>query len=361
MLLYRLFKPNDSQEALLHIIHVNLAKGFRGGERQTVLLIQALAKLSEIKRQTLVCQLLSPLRAELADIPGVVFVNAGHQLAGHRKAGSADIVHAHEAKAVHWAWLHNKLYQTPYIITRRVDTPIKRKWSNIVFYRNAGYCVAISSVIAEQLKSFTTSPIYTIPSAHSGAVNDAEIAVEFRQQYPDKIIVGHVGALVDRHKGQRILIEVAKTLDHDYPEYIFVFFGKGEDEAALKKESEDANNIVWMGFKENVNDYLSGFDVFVFPSRNEGLGSVLLDVMNARVPIIASDVGGIPDLIKTNETGFLVAVGSASDIKDRLLTLKSNVILRHHVVDTAFSSLHLYSSDAMAEKYSQRYKELAQK
>jgi glycosyltransferase involved in cell wall biosynthesis len=339
----------------MHVIHVNLARGFRGGERQTVLLIQALVGSGGITRQTLVCQPSSPMRTELSSTSSVAFVNARYQLDGHCKAGKADVVHAHEAKGVHWAWLHRMLYRTPYIITRRVDTPIKRKWSNAVFYRGANYCVAISTVIAEELKNFTTSAIHIIPSAHSGSLKNPKVAVEFRKKYADKVIIGHVGALVDRHKGQRVLIEVAKKLEHKCPECLFVFFGRGEDEEVLKSESESVGNIVWAGFKENINDYLPGLDIFVFPSRNEGLGSVLLDVMNAGVPIIASKVGGIPDIIKPGKTGFLVSVDNHIEIEHWILELKENSSLSDDVVKRARSFLNLYSKEMMAKKYMDIY------
>lgn len=108
----------------MHIIHVNLAKGFRGGERQTILLIKALAVHAHVASQTLVCQPDSPMRVELSEVPNLRIVTAKHQLMGHHATGQASIVHAHEAKAVHWAWFHRVLYKTEYIITRRVDTPL---------------------------------------------------------------------------------------------------------------------------------------------------------------------------------------------------------------------------------------------
>lgn len=89
----------------LRIMHVNLARGFRGGERQTELLIQTLA--AHGVSQQLVCRGDSPLRAHLQGTPGLKFVTANHQLMGHWRAEPADLVHAHEAKAVHWAWLHH--------------------------------------------------------------------------------------------------------------------------------------------------------------------------------------------------------------------------------------------------------------
>jgi len=358
MLLYLLLYPKYSSEALLQIIHVNLAKGFRGGERQTVLLIQALAKRKDVKQQTLVCQPLSPLRDELSDTPNVRFVNATSQLAGHWRAGKADIVHAHEAKAVHWAWLHKKLFRTPYILTRRVDTPIKRKWSNVVFYRNAHRCVAISSAIANEIGSLSPQPIPLIPSAFSPSTPNLTVAKTLQDTYSGRFIVGHVGALVDRHKGQRVLLEAARQLAHTHPEILFLFFGRGEDASLLHKESAELGNVVWMGFKPDVNDYLPAFDLFAFPSRNEGLGSVLLDVMNANVPVIASDVGGIPDIVKHLETGFLVPPNNAERLAEGIVALRQDDSLRNRLVTTALSTLSNYSSEAMASAYLSLYRAL---
>ncbi|WP_246286517.1 glycosyltransferase family 4 protein [Vreelandella maris] len=335
----------------MHIIHVNLARGFRGGERQTILLIQALAGADGIERQTLVCKPSSPLRDELAGTPDLKFTNARHQLAGHWHAGKADVVHAHEAKAVHWAWLHRKLFQTPYIITRRVDTPIKPKLSNKAFYRNAHYCVAISSAIAQEISTLTFQKIPIIPSAFTPVSPNPNVVKELRDGYSERFIVGHVGALVDRHKGQRVLLEAARQFQVTRPEVLFVFFGRGEDEQILRQESASLSNVLWMGFKPNIGDYLPMLDLFAFPSRNEGLGSVLLDVMNAKVPIIASDVGGIPDIVKHKKTGILVPPNNSEKLVEGLEALINNEQLRSTLSINAFKQLERFSPDAMMEAY----------
>lgn len=339
----------------MHIIHVNLAKGFRGGERQTVLVIQALAKRPDITRQTLVCHPSSPLRERLLDVDNLTMVNASSQLAGHRDAGKADMVHAHEAKAVHWAWLHKVLFRTPYILTRRVDTPVKRKWSNVMFYRNAHRCVAISSAIAREIAPLSPHTIPIVPSSFTPSAPHPGIAETLRTTYSGRFIVGHIGALVDRHKGQRILLEAAGRMASSHPEILFVFFGQGEDEARLREESASLKNVVWMGFKPDINDYLPALDLFAFPSRNEGLGSVLLDVMHARVPIIASDVGGIPDIVRHRETGWLIPPNQAEPLVNAILALKEHASSRQALVDAAQAQLPKYSPDAMADAYSSIY------
>ncbi|WP_264429711.1 glycosyltransferase family 4 protein [Halomonas qaidamensis] len=340
-------------EENLHIIHVNLAKGFRGGERQTALLIQALQR--HVDQQTLVCRKDSPLRNELLCIENLRFVDANQQIAGHRQAGHASVVHAHEAKAVHWAWLHKRIYGTPYVLTRRVDTPIKDKLVNRLFYSDADCCVAISSIIRQQLSCWSKHDVLTIPSAMTGFTADPEVAAHFRASYPGRFIVGHIGALVDRHKGQRILLEAAARLQHSHPEVLFVFFGRGEDEEALHSESSHLKNVVWAGFKSNIGDFIPALDLFVFPSRNEGLGSVLLDVMDANVPIIASNVGGIPDLIKNGETGILVTPGSTEEIESWIVKLVKNKSMRESFVENARHLLEFYSKEKMAESYLDAY------
>lgn len=345
------------EDFFLHIIHVNLAKGFRGGERQTVLLIQALA--SHVELQTLVCRCDSPLRDALEEIDNLKIVDANHQLAGHIQAGKALVVHAHEAKAVHWAWLHKRLYRTPYVVTRRVDTMIKDNRANRLFYGDADCCVAISSIIQKQLSHWSAHPIPVIPSAMSNFTPDHQVTKRFKACYPGRFIVGHIGALVDRHKGQRVILDVAAKLQESHPNLLFVFFGQGEDESVLQQESQHLTNVVWFGFHPNIGDFIPALDLFVFPSRNEGLGSILLDVMQAKVPIVASQVGGIPDLIIHEETGLLIETGDASSLCDAIIRLSESKGHRISLADNAYQRLTSFSPQSMAKKYRDIYHSLA--
>ncbi|XKE45568.1 glycosyltransferase family 4 protein [Halomonas organivorans] len=334
----------------MKIAHVNLAKGFRGGERQTALLIEALASRPHLQ-QTLVCRKDSPLRDALASVPGLRVVEAAHQLAGHARTGRVDLVHAHEAKAVHWAALHRIATASAYVITRRVDAQVKDKWVNRLTYRHAASRVAISSIIHRQLAARGWGEVDCVPSAHSEPTTDARETSAFRRRFDGKFLIGHAGALVDRHKGQRVLIEAARRLQHEAPEMQFVFLGQGEDAEALQTASADLDNVSWLGFKDNIADYLAGLDVFAFPSRNEGLGSVLLDVMHLGVPIVASEAGGIPDIVEPERTGLLVPVGDATALAEALLRLKGDAGLRARLADTASERLERFSPARMAEAY----------
>lgn len=339
----------------MHLVHVNLAKGFRGGERQTELLIEALSHHLPTVQQTLVCQPDSPMIEHLSAVDRLRFASARHQLAGHFGVRDAAVVHAHEAKAVHWAWLHHQLFATPYVITRRVDVPVKSKWLNRKSYQQADARVAISSLIQSLLASKGWGDVVRIPSVMAHLSHSPEETTSFRAAFPGKRLIGHAGALVDKHKGQRVLIDAARLMLSSHPDVQFLFFGQGDDEAALKAESADLPNVTWMGFKANIGDYLAGLDLFAFPSRNEGLGSTLLDVMDCGVPIVASDVGGIPDVIRHETTGLLVPPDDAKALAQSLSRLLDDEPLRQHLVVNAKAHLEAFTPEAMARQYAELY------
>ncbi|GAB2787966.1 glycosyltransferase family 4 protein [Halomonas shantousis] len=341
--------------AHLHVCHVNLARGFRGGERQTALLIQALARHGI--RQTLVCRRDSPLRDEVAVLP-VAVVSADSQLAGHFTVPRADIVHAHEAKAVHWAYLQHRLRGTPYILTRRVPQPIKDKPFNRLTYRAAACAVGISSVIEHHLEERSWCPVTRIPSALSHLPSDPERVAALRQRFAGRRIVGHVGALVDRHKGQRLLIEAARRLRTSHPDLLFLCLGQGEDGDALRAESSDLDNLVWEGFQRNVGDYLEAMELFAFPSRNEGLGSTLLDAMDHGVPIVAARVDGIPDIVIDQESGVLVPAEDSDALAQAIAALIDDPERRTRLAAGARRRLDAFTPQAMGSAYLALYRRL---
>ena len=342
------------------VLHVNLAKGFRGGERQTELLIRELAKSNNIK-QVLVCRSDSPLRERLSDVTNLDFVKANHQLQGHFSAPQGDLVHAHEAKAVHWAWLHKMIRRVPYILTRRVPYPVKNKFFNRLSYRNASFAVAISSSIKSHLDSLGWAKTAFVASVLARLTQDTKKIIELQEQKDEKIIVGHIGALVDRHKGQSVLLQAARMMQTADDEVEFWFLGQGEDEEWLKQQSVDLHNVKWLGFQSDVGSHLAVMDIFAFPSRNEGLGSVLLDVMDAGVPIVASNVDGIPDIVQHEQTGLLVPVGDAACLHKSLLRLLGDKSLSDFLVKNAKERLDNYTPERMAESYKQIYFEVIEK
>ncbi|MDR2153306.1 MAG: glycosyltransferase family 4 protein [Helicobacteraceae bacterium] len=334
----------------MHITHINLARGFRGGERQTILLISELAK-TDIK-QTLVCRRDSPMIERLKDINALEFRFANYFFSGHLNGVKTDLLHAHEAKAARWAWIENILRKTPYIITRRVLNQIKPR--TIKIYKKARKIVTLSKAIETIVKSADRSlDTAIIPSASADLTPNAANATQIKQRFENKKIIGSIGALID-HKGHGYLIDAARMLNRK--DLAFVLVGSGKDEAKLKTSAKDLDNIYFEGFKNNVADYIAAFDLFAFPSLEEGLGSTLIDVMRIGTPIIATNVGGIPELIENNISGFLVEPKDANAIKNAIETaLKTDLSA---IVKTAKAKADNFSPENMAKSYIELYRSI---
>ncbi len=294
--------------------HLNLAKDYRGGERQTEILIRELA--AQGYSQRLVIKRGNTLKARCRDIPGLeVCEVASNPIAAGWAARGCRVVHAHEGRTVYGGLVANLLFGIPYIITRRVVAPQKdrmlRRWA----YQRAGRIVAISSAVVRSIRArFNGAQPAIIPDAHSGFVADSAAVEAIRGRYPGKTLIGHIGALVNSHKGQMTIIDVARQVEESRPDWQFVICGDGEDERRYREAIGGLRNIELTGWVENVGDYLASFDVFLYPSLHEALGSTLLDAMHFGLPIVASNVDGIPDVMADKVNGRLVPPGQPEAI-----------------------------------------------
>lgn len=305
------------------ICHINLAKGFRGGERQTLLLIKELGGRVD---QTVVIRKGAGLSKELRKIRKIEVIEIKKPfLMNIKQLKHASLIHAHEAKGAHLAFFARCFYGTSYVITRRVAKPPKNRVFFKKIHRSADRVVAISSQIAAALKTIDPRiPCQVIPSSFSSLPSDFEEVERLRHKYRGKYLVGHVGALVNKDKGQTHIINVAKELFDRYPNIHFLFLGDGKDKERFMIQAEGCPNIEFAGFKTNIGDYYAIFDLFIFPSLDEGLGSSILDAFFFSLPVIASDVGGIPDLVSNRKTGILIPPGDEQALRDNIVRLYSD-------------------------------------
>ncbi|HEY3488126.1 MAG TPA: glycosyltransferase family 4 protein [Gammaproteobacteria bacterium] len=342
----------------MHVAHVNLARGFRGGERQTQLLIEALSELGI--QQTLVARADSPLQQKLRGVSGLNFYPLGKPYWKYipgLHGLQPDLVHAHEAKAAQWALLNYWLYKTPYVLTRRISRSPRNFLLTRAVYRNAAAVVALSTAIKDSLRYFPLRrEVTVIPSMYASLPVDRQRAEVLHRNYPGRFLIGHIGALVDRQKGQSVLIAAAKMLRNRYPEFQFLLVGEGEDREKLMRLADTQAKVEFIGFVDDVGTWIEVFDLFVFPSLEEGLGSTLLDVMQHKKPIVASFVGGIPEVIEHGHNGLLVPPGDAEKLAAAIEEMYLNVPLREKCVTGGLQQLERYSPRRIAGCYHNLYK-----
>ena len=339
------------------IVHVNTARGFRGGERQTELLINGLA--SRNVPQALVARRGGVLAERMLSLGVEVRQVAGGVWSVARATRDAALVHVHEGRSVYAAYLRWFLSRTPYVITRRVDNPIGDHYFAHKAYAHAACVAAVAPQVAKIVKAYDTSVnVRVIHSASSNLPVDPVFAARIRSEFPDRLIVGHVGALDNSQKGQEYIIAVARELERSHPNLVFMLVGGGEDEGVLKSLAAGSSNVVFRGFVENVGDYLAAFDMFVLPSNREGIGSILLDAMERGLPVIASSVGGVPDIVHHGNNGLLIERGSVAQLRDAILELSADPALRRALGERGRAFAKDFTGEHMWRKYLELYESL---
>ena len=344
----------------MNICHINLAKGFRGGERQTELLIKALGRQENVS-QKVILRKGSPLVDRLSGADGdLVLHPISKPYCFHAPCvQDCSLLHVHEAKAGQFAFLATRVYKRPYLITRRVPNPIKTNPLTRRIYSEAERIVALSDAIYEVMTCYdpNLNPV-VIPSMISSLPINPKESGKIRHRYQNKFLVGHAGALVNHHKGQQYIVEAAASLQKDYPQIHFLLLGKGKDAPWLKSRSAGLNNLEFLDFRENLGDFLAAFDLFVFPSLHEGLGSVLLDAMQFKLPIVASRVGGIPDLIEHGKNGLLISSKDSRALTDSILYLYRNEEIRRDLAENAYQVSLNYHPHSVSQRYLLLYREI---
>ena len=338
------------------LCHVNLATGFRGGERQTYLLMDRLS--SKGWQQKLIARKSGKLAELSQSVDNLTIVKTGInplQYLGH--FANVDIVHLHESRAFLTLYVLGHLQQIPYVLTRRVQRKPIKNWLNKTVYSRADAIVSLSNAIGRIVnESLGTNLDYNIiPSAKTGFSFNTDDVQSIRSKLKGDFVIGHIGALDDSHKGQLQIIETAKRLCDSHPQISFVLVGEGRDFELFKKLTASLENISLIGQVENLGSYLKAFDVFLFPSRHEGLGSILLDALDFGLPIIATDVGGIPEIIKSNVNGFLIKPDAVDEICENILGLYSDRNLMEKMTQTNIKTSQSYTVGTMTDEYVQIY------
>ena len=308
----------------MKILHLNTEKTWRGGEQQTLYLLQVLKERGVFCH--LVCQPDSPMaqkarEAGLTVFPismhGEVDPRACYRIRNLIKTFHYDILHSHTSHAHTLAFFASIGYRVCRLVTRRVDFSIFRhsflRLSGIKYRRMADYYIAISRKIKEVMVADGVSA-ERISVVHSGvdlkrfeSVTDEHLIQEFNIK-PDEKVVINVAHLAG-HKGQQFLVRAIPRVVEKFPGVRFFIVGKGELLAELKALAVSlgiVRELVFTGFRSDVGAFYKIADLFVMSSVQEGLGTAVLDALAEGKAVVATDCGGIPEIIHDGETGRLV-------------------------------------------------------
>lgn len=345
----------------MRVLQINLERGWRGGERQTLLTLQGLRAAGH--EAELLARSGGALgeRAAASGIPvhacqGALGMSRFLLGAGRRY----DLWHAQTAQAMSILAAWRPLLGVPVVFTRRTafaarggDRRRRWKWSR------ADALVAISQAAAQAPRDLGL-PVCVIPSAVEPVPPDPARVETLRAAFSlagRRVVV--TAAALSPEKDPLTLIEAVARVRESVPDILCVHCGADGAAAASARERAVAlglgDHYRFVGFQPHVADFLAVAELYVSSSRHEALGTSVLDACLARVPVVATDVGGHRETLAPDR-GLLVPAGDAAALARKMLWVLTHCDVAQAMAQRAQAYVaEVYSVPAMVAGYQELY------
>ena len=279
------------------------------------------------------------------------------RLRSHIRAFEPDAIHAHQY-ALKYAVLasvgmrRRVVYTVHTLAGKETDRPLNR----VLFACGGAVPVSLSEEVRRTVIAQYHLPEERCPVIYNGIPLERCMPVEdYGAGKPMRVV--HVGRFA-QVKNHRCIVEAAKLLPRG--QFHFLFLGEGE----LLPEIRDmvsaaglADAFTFFGLSDNVYPHLRESDVFILPSLWEGMPITIIEAMGTGLPIVASDVGGIRDMIEDNVNGLLIEPEPRA-LADALRRLAADVSLRERLGKSALAASERFSIEATARAYIKLYEGL---
>jgi L-malate glycosyltransferase len=347
------------------IVHVASGREWRGGQRQVWLLARELGRrgIAQVVVTTAQSELARRLSADGVRVHAAAW-GAGLDPrvipAIVRELQSSGVLHAHDAHSLTLASLSAFPRSRPLVVTRRVTFPLRQGY----FWRRACRIIAISQAVHDALLKDGIEPerVATVPSAVDPDVSECS-GLDLRALLGiprNGQLAVHLGALTPE-KDQATLILAAARVVRDLPDLHWVIVGDGPLRAQLQRQIASLglhDRVHLLGALDDPHRALAQADVFVLSSVAEGLGSSVLAAMARSVPVVATRVGGVPDLLESG-SGLLVQPEDAQEFARVVHQVLTDRSVRSKLVNAAGREIEKYSVGAMADQVLSVYRSCA--
>ncbi|MBE0575113.1 MAG: glycosyltransferase family 4 protein [Desulfuromonadales bacterium] len=250
----------------------------------------------------------------------------------------------------------------------------KRQIGNRIWYRFLDKLIGVSNAVAADLRQTNSFfPSARIVTVRNGLNLEHMRLDDSPQQLREKILPGHTnefwfGTLgrLSAVKNQECLIRAFARVAAEDARVRLLLAGRGELEEHLKTLTQElgiSEHVTFLGFRRDVPQILNALDVFLLPSLREGLPLSLLEAMAAGRPVIASRVGGIPEIFDATEMGCLVEPASVDDLTAAMLSIArvSNEERMRLGANARARALDTFSARQMITGYEDVYAEVVEK
>ncbi|MEM9887676.1 MAG: glycosyltransferase family 4 protein [Bacteroidota bacterium] len=365
---------------MMYILHLSSAKTWRGGEQQIAYLIEEL-QLLEIQQSVFCvengafaawCQQESveckTYRKRASFDPKIA-----KQISKLVREQQITHLHAHDSHAHTYAFLASVLFRlkVPIIVSRRVDFPVSNSLLSRWKYNHSSIkkIICISHHIQRILQP-AINDHRKLTVVHSGIraerFPDAHQNI-LRKSYQipqEKKIIANIAALADHKDYPTFVRTAAILLDQRKDIHFFIIGGDAGVESNIHRmiaEKQLEDYITLTGYQKEVASIFPELDLLLFTSKEEGLGTTVLDAFACGVAVVATAAGGIPEMITHRATGSLAPIGRADQLAEEVIFLLEQEEERKRIIKNAKNKLSEFSSKKMADAVLEVYRELYSK
>lgn len=346
----------------MKVLHLNLQRSWGGGENQCLLLMRALAARGV--ENHLLCRpgglLEQRLRQHLPDTgihhlpatPWLLLTLRRHTARLARRL-EVDLVHSHTGRELRGLLSVEGAVRVAH---RRVPDPVSAL--ALRGYNRVDGVITVSAEIARRLRDQGLSGP-RVRVIHSAV--DTEESPPSPVELPGAPAFLYLGRLL-AHKGLDGLLQAMALLGERVPGAVLHIVGEGPAEDSLKAlaRSLPEGLVVFHGFRPNPRDYIAGAQALVLASRDEGLGTVVLQAQYQGCPVVVSDAGGLPETLDPGQTGLMVPAGDPAALARALERLAREPGLRERLAQAGPDWIREhFSLHSLGEQTLEFYRELA--
>jgi glycosyltransferase involved in cell wall biosynthesis len=259
------------------------------------------------------------------------------------RRGRFDLLHSHKFGSNLWARLFGRASGIPVVIIqehgRNYQGGVASFLRSLVDRALSPLCdLIITPSDADRLgwERVVGVPGRKLVTIRNGVATPPPRAESLRREFGidgGTVVIGSVGRLEAEKGYDRLLHAFARVVEHR-PDVRLIIIGDGTDRDRLAMISEElgiSSQIILAGWREQANSIMQEFDIVANASSREGLPLVLIEAMSVGRPIVATAVGGVPEVVVDGMTGFLVPPGDSDQLADRLLRLIADASLREQL------------------------------
>lgn len=221
--------------------------------------------------------------------------------------------------------------------------------------------IVISSDNFRLLDEYYEFPKKRLELVHNGIEIDKFLDIHDKAELPVQKGSQVITCVAELHhrKGHRYLLEAFRRVQTHIPRLHLILVGDGPANRELRDQYGQTPNVHFLGWRDDIPQILKASDILVLPSLKEAFGQVILEAMASGVITVATNNGGIPDIIKDGVTGYLVSPASSGAIADRIATILTNPEQKRDIERAALASVKAdFTAEKMAERTLAVYKKV---